>query len=831
MTVHSPPFPVVLGVHLRQPPQEDFWFRILGHAQFHETAQAFASPAKVQELVNAAYTGRARDLARNLDAAAGFDAPCVRQHLVLLAEYIDERKTAAILDVARTVLGEAVVEGFREGRTRWGRLPLAMLAYAEDAGNLIAIAMCDRWHALGRCVMHVKGRVPDGRTLSASQVRMAAEAGLKTWRGDSPIRKETAMLQVFERAIDDVLVGFRRGHNLSSLLRVGGGRVTGLTEEWVVLRFGDGGHRVDVTAKRLSEAAELADAIGEKLLGKKVHYIKRRDPVTAGVLDKFLARLCHPDAEELVLVEIKAEMPGEPGKPVKTISGSGRDGIEETVSREADRTAFAEDWKTVHYVKVWYEGYRFTIQFPAPDEALSLTYTDLGRDKGVAESFEEVIEHLKDELGAEISVRPRSEDPDRTTSSQRRRKKPEAEKVPARLVLEHWRRLLGNVVDDPADWEMARLDTFRREGLLQWRTAWFFRCGDARTDRFSMRASSRTLGCSGIVEWENEGNKADPYADLPDKRVECDDCHHVWKIGDYRPRLHRRLRVRFDNKKAWRLVLEKVGRFMTDLSVEAEGIASGMRRDKRLYIAYLPLVDPSVVMGRARGQPVLWVGGVRDPAFRAVTGLTGDLAEFHAGRATVEGLLDRAIAEEVGVSGTIRQPLVPEPIRKVRTHVGSSSTFPLHGRIAKVGKMTKFYHYISEEEMKAGHPSNASTLLGGNAVGCRLFIAMLVDAAMRDEGSNRERQYRDAEAFKTLYPAVASRLDQGDFYRWAKRMRDSADRIAVGLGEEIVQGASGPEDGQGYRLGSRYEVVGFQIQAEIEIWKSHLKNKDKKPTT
>ncbi|MFH1467184.1 MAG: hypothetical protein ABIO70_22560 [Pseudomonadota bacterium] len=828
MTNPTPPSPASIPDHLRRPPEEDFWLRELGFAAYTRMAGQLTNAEQVEKEVVGRYVGKARDPFTALLKAAGDDAPTVRQHLWLVAEYIEDLKTAAIIDVAKATLGASAVEPFREGRTRWARLPLAMLSYVEDPRTLLSVAMCDRWHALGRCVMKVLGRVPVGRSLTTQRVRDAAVAGLPSWRGSWDNRKDVTLLQVFQRGEDEVLVGFRRPFNLSSLLDKGGGRLVGHTEEWVVLRYCQGGHRVDVTAKRLVDAVELAAAVGRDLLGVGVHYTKRRDPVTETVLGQFLERLCHPDAEDLVLVEIKAEMPGEPGRPVKTISGSGQEGIEQTVAREADRTAFAEDWKTVHHVKVWYEGYRFTIHFPTPGEVpLALSYSDLGRDKGIAEAFEDFVEALRDELGADIAVRPRSEDPDHARTP-RRRKVPEAERVPARLVLGHWRRMFGTVIDDPALWEMAHLDTFRRDGLLSWRTAWFFRCGDVRTNRFSMGASARTLGCPGQVEWENESNQQDPYADLPDKRIECPDCGHEWKIGDYRPPLHRKLYIEVHHDRAWQIIFDKANKAMKDLTIEVPGIASGLRRGTRLYLAYLPLVDAAAALARVKGHPVLWCGGVADPGFCGVNSVTCDLAQLHAGKATLEGLLDEAVK----VTSDAPMPGKPTPtaLRSSKAGGGRSTALsspPPFGRVTKVGYKTKFHAYATQADMDAGKPSDTWDILAGNAVGCRLFISLLAAAAAADDMAGRERQHRDAEAFKGLYPALRSALDAQDFYRWAKRARECADRVATGVGELLIEGGEGNSGGDGYRLGARYQVSDFQIDREIQIWKSHGKNKAK----
>ncbi len=818
MPLASPFEDLHLPSHLNLAPERDFWVHQLSFARFNGLERRLDDPAWVEAEVSRRFTGLARELVEPLLAQAGDAVACVLQHLLLVGAYTERLKTAALLDVARATLPAPQVSACKTGRSRWSRAALALLLYLAEPRSLLSVGLCDRWHTLRRCVMKVAGRAPQGEPLTADAVEVAAREGLAGWAGENPWRQQMTLLQVFARRPGEILVGLRYPHGPGALLDEAGAVLTGFTPELLLLRFRERGHRVDLTATRLEIAVELAGAIGSQLLGRAVRYEKRRDPVTEQVLDAFLARLCDPDADDLRLVEIKAEMPGEPGRPVKTLHGPGRNRIEHTVQREAERSAFARDWRTVHSVKVWFEGYRFTVHFPAPGEGLDLTYSDLGRDTQVSERFEDVIEKLRDQFGADIRIAPRSQDPGG------RRHRRSRDRAPRQLTSKHWGRLLGGVVDDPAPWEERRLERLREEGLLAWQISWYFRCGDRAIDRNGASARDETLDCSGRVEWENEDQPEDPYAALSELAIDCPECNHAWHLQGFRGPVHRRLRLSVRHEAAWDRVQATVGGAMEGLMEEAPGLASGLRRGQRLYLAWLPLVDPEQVRRRARGQPVAWFGPEASPELQSL-GPSCDLAGLMTGRATWERALDTALDGDLAplpvngastslpVNGAAHAPQPSAPSRGLAAP-------PPYGVLFQVpGGGARFLAYPSGEELRANKPSQTWNVLRANAGASRLLLALLADAAAEDDGAGEARRFRSVESLTARHAVLRALVSPDAFYKWVKRTRAYLDRVAPGVGELVIEGGR-DGDTHGYRLGSRYALRDFQLEPEIQNWKS-----------
>lgn len=808
------------GHHLEVVPSESFWLDDLGFAGYREIAPGFADATQVGAEVEQAF--KAGELKARLTEVLGglSDEGPAHQHLVLLVAWLAKLKTAALVDVARAELDAATVARWRNDTGRWNRLGLALELYAHDPDTLRSVLMCDRWHSRRRCVMQVSGRVPRRKSdLDVEAITKATTTGLADWKKSRPWRPKITVLQTFRRNPDEVLVAFRRPSGISSLRDDDDKLITGFREEPVILRFKERGRRVDVTADRLDEAVGLATEIVSALLGKSVTLKKRRSKVTEKVLNDFLARLCNPDADDLQLVEIKAEMPGEPHRPTKVICGTGKNRIERTVGREAERATFARDWRTVHSVKVYFEGYRFTVQFPPPDGELTLTYSDMNRDTSVAEDFEAIIEKLRDEFGADISILPRSKDP---AGSAPRRQRPGK---PRTVTAEHRRRLLAPTIDDPLPWERRELEKLETDGVVAMEEAWFFRCGDPTIDRFQAGVPMTTLDCDGEVEWSASATDGDPFGFLDGPELSCSACRTEWDLARYRPPILRRVHVALRGAAAFDQVLAKLKRFVR-LEVEGPGIASGLRAGERVYLAFLPLVDPGQARVKARGHTVMWVGAVGDPRLARLTG-SMDLAEFLSGEAARKRLVDAAVPAVMASASPTPGPPAPSKTSPKGKQAQLSAPPPF-GEVALVEGRVMFFAFDSAAAQAARQPSGTWEIAKPHSVGSRILLALLVAAAQQDEDPDGQRPRRTVNELTRLNPIVEAKADPQAFYKWVKRTRGRLDKVAEGVGRLVVDG-NDPVGGRaskthGYRLGDRYEVRGFQLQSEAENWKSHGKN-------
>lgn len=778
--------------------EEAFWVFELNFLRYRELAPALQDASDVRTRIHEllrALPGSA-EVKRSL--AARPDRAKAERELLLLSAYIEGMKLAALLDVAQTQLDRGAFERCRDDG-RWGRLALATLIFAKQRELLLDLTLLDRWHSRRRAVMEIVGRVPRLRgALGVDEVQAALIPAMEA----TVASRRLTPLRVMSRGEGDVLVGFRRTGAPGSLRDADGGLVTGFTEELVLLRFRDLARRVDVSADAPDAIVPLAEAIGSALLGAEIRYRRRRHPVTARALAELLRLLCDPDFDALRLVEIKAELPGEAGRPVKTLRGGDGERIEATVQREAEFSNFARDWRTVHHAKVWFEGYRFTLHFPHADEELVLTYADLERDTGVSERFEVAIEALRDQLGADIRVVPRVRG---ATRSRRARAEP-----PRVLQVEHWRRLLAPVLDEPEDWEAKILARLRDEGLLRWEERWFFRCGDPCIDRERAGVHDATLDCCGEIEWRNPARPRDPFFELANRELSCPECGVAWRVPACMPPVRLRLRISVQDDAAWVRVRALQPKEISPLEEEIPGLASGLLRSRRFYAAWLPLVSPSEAIGRAGGQPIAWFSIVGDPRLSIIATRGADLAEVMSGGAGWTRALLAALSGNDAALAQLRAQH-PLPARTVRKQAQSALGAPPElGSLALVQGKVMFYAFASGAALKAGLPWGTWVVLAPQASAARRLLVTLARAAQLDDERGGGRRFRDLAALSLLDDILKREAKPSAFYLWIKRLRDALDAIAPGLGAVVIEdGSAGSRAGKGYRLGLRYDCAGL----------------------
>ncbi|MCB9759150.1 MAG: hypothetical protein H6739_04860 [Alphaproteobacteria bacterium] len=822
------------------PLSEEFWLHELGFKQYPNLSgrdQVSWAHKKMGDFFKGDVAQQV--LERLLEASSNPTA--LRFNLAVLGEWLSGIHRRGIEDVAYAVLDNKALETLVPDHEELPRIPAVATLFCNDPRHLVSILVCDRWNQRRRCVMRVQGRAPrPKRPLEPSIVTEAATTGLNRILAHSDKMREnfegTRLLQVFQRSEGEIIVSFRRPIGISGVRR-GRRLITGSNDEYVVLRFREGGRTVDVTARRLEDAIELAGAIGAVLLNTtSVEYVKRRGQVTSTVLSDLLELLVAPD-NELALVEIKAEMPGEPGCFFKTIRSSGTERIEETVQREASRATFARDWKTVHYVKVLFEGYRFLVHFPDADEVetkLSLTYSDQDKDTGISEKFEEFIEFLGDNLGARMNVVPRTKDVKRRLHSL---KKP----GPARLGQQHWHRLLSPSIGHPLDWERKRLDKLQDDGLVRIRTAWFFRCGDPTIDREQARVPRSTLDCQGTVEWET-GSSEDPVSGLYSEEVLCDECRQAWKPGHHTPPLRRRLYLSYQHDAIWRYTLSEFGKLMDALTIEASGMASGLRRGRRVYLVYTPLMPSNEAAPHLGSQPVLWIAPPDHPSLQGLVDGVCTLAQVMTSKTSRVRVLDE-VRDDLGgdskpailrhTQGRKQLSLTSPHPRSGRSgwnNPGPEAAPPPHGLLHLLDNFSlQFCAFKNEDQLSSSHAYAVWKVSRANPRSTLLLLTLLVEARRRDLEQGDTVNYWTIEELTALDPQVQRTVKPANMQAWVSRFKKKLDEVVgSGVGPLLVESTSsqGGERSEpvGYRLGARYEVADFQFSTLIDKWKSQHKS-------
>lgn len=774
-----------LPAHLAEPPSPAFWLDELGFARLPAFLPLLDDPEALDlALANELHSPAVRDLVAAITERAP-EPVAARLHLLLLAAYLEKKKTSAVRDVARAFLPADVLHRYRgDDDEHVQRVPLAVELYLREPRHLLAVEVAHRWHSQRRCAMQATG----------PRRGLPSPLGALPWADLGPAAVEglPASLRVRHRpgwclALPrdggaEVLLAFRERADPAAV-RDDHGRVrAGHRDGWTVLRFHREARRVDLTGRSTALGVALAEGVATRLWDTPIAYVPATGKLTGQALQEFLVRLRDPDDDTFRLLEIAAELTAIEERPLLTLGLAGQARVEPAMQAVRRSQAFAECWEAVHQVKVGFgTRHRIVVHFPAPDDPLALTYSDKERDKDVSRAFERLF---REELGIEIHPKVAR------TRERKHRDLPE----PTTYGPATWARLLGPVLDSPARWERDAIGREVQRGLLLASDHAVLRCGDAGVDRQAVGAD--TLDCPGEVELPyGQADPHDPFRQEDDCEVVCGTCGRPWWPGRYRVPLVHRVRVRVRHAETWGRLLEAAGH-LGRFDEEAPGVASGLVGGLRCYLVYLPLA-PDSWRGPAQfeRQPACHVGRPGDPEMDVHGALGLDLAAFLADEKALERTLDLA-RERVRSDGY--RPLPPRAPRVVaderieaRPAPGPEAGLPERAWISRDSRGV----WLGTQPLATGRVNTLAQIL-----------ALLGAAAAQDEGAGRERRFRPAEQLVRL----AAGVSVGNVQTWVSRGRELIAKSALGpgLAEEIIESRKG----YGYRLGARFEVVEMEVE-------------------
>ena len=775
-----------MSSHLSAPPSAAFWLNELRLAQFGDALALLDEPEALRSIVRTEYAGPLP--LRALDELLAHDGSA-EAHAVLVAWFLRLKKSAAVTDVAEAVLPPETLAPWRSPSGRLNRLAAALALYRRDAMHLLDVEVCHRWHSRRRCALELEGprrALPDaGAGLDwhgFAAVAMAyLDEAMPKLRGSLQLRRVT-----FRRGGHDVLLAWSAPAGRDTVRHPAGHVVAGRQDDWTLLRVHRDGNRVDVTSSNLPAARMLADGLAFALWGRG-QYRLARNPLTSDSLNELLRRMRAPDDDVFRLLEIAAEVPGLPDRPLIVVNNAGHTRIETAVEELRRHMMYAERWNTVHRVKLAFgDAWRIEVHFPAPDEDMVLTYSDLDRDKEVAAAFEE---QLRVELGVE--VHPRA-----ARGRRRDRKVAPEPQQPGRST---WLRLLGPVLDEPAAWERRLLDDLVERGVVALTEHAAFRCGDGP----ALPGSRDTLDCAGEIEMphgEVDGN--DPFRQEDDGEHVCGLCGTTWHPGRFRLPVFRRLRVHVLPAGAWRSTgerLAEVGAFADD----APGVAVGVVRGQRAVAVFLPLSDPDPWHrpDLAAMFPTVWVSLPNDPR----------LADFgHRGVDLVDVIVEGRVALGRAIELGRVSSLAPGAVLLAATPAPSPYAVSPPGTAPPAVTPLPTKRFISRD--RKGVWLDGRPVTAAKAGGTCLLISLLDHVGRRDDVDGSARRFRTAEQ---LVRSVSNApFNYSDVQQWVSRTRRALREKfpgEPGLDVRVVEGG----EGQGYRLGAGFHCHGFDLTAEV----------------
>lgn len=777
-----------MPAHLSGPPSAAFWLDELRLAEFEDAVALAEDPAALREAVNTEFAGPAPRRALEAIAASHADGD-VQTHALLVAWFLRQKKSAAVVDVAEAVLPAEELAIWRTAQGRLQRLPTALELYRHDPLHLLDVEVCHRWHARRRCALELEGpnhalpapsHALDWRALAA-EAQAHLEAAVPKLRGRLRFRRVT-----FRREGKDVLLAWSAPAERDTVRHAARHVVAGHQDDWTILRVHRDGNRVDVTSSSLSTGRALADGLARAVWGKG-HYRMARHPLTGDALNELLRRMRSPEDDVFRLLEITGEVPGLPDRPVFTITNAGQARVETAVEELRRHMAFAERWQSVHRVKLAFgEAWRIEVHFPPSEGELVLSYSDADRDKEVAAAFEALV---LDELGVEIH-------PKAGRSRRRERKEPPA---PARPGKPTWLRLLAPVLDEPSSWEVGLVRDLAERRVVALSEHTFFRCGDGPV----LAGRPDTLDCPGEIEMPyGDVDPNDPFRQEDDAECVCGTCATTWYPGRYRLPVTRRLRVRPNVDGAWRYVCGLLGEFGA-FHDEGAGLVGGVMRGQRAQVVFVPLVDNRTLLmpDLASLFQTCWVSLPGDPRLAAFGERGLDLADVLA-----DGRLAIQRALELGRAGTLAPGAVllaasppPSPYSPVSTTPSAPPSTPTPTR--------RFISLDAKGVWLDGRP-----LAAAKACGTRLLFALLHDAANRDDAGGGERRFRTSEQLVRM--VTGAPFTYSDVQTWVSRTRKMLrDKFPEqpDLKAEVIEGG----EGRGYRLGAGFLCHGFDLTAEL----------------
>ena len=769
-------------------PSAAFWLDRLSLPEFEDAAPLLADPDALAARLAEEFAGPGPRRVMEAILAEVGDSDEVRANLLLVAWFLKKKKGSAVQDVATTALHpDVVAEHSNVGRVH--RLPLAALLYRADPAHLLAVDICHRWHSRRRCALELVGprrKLPAptrdldwtllaGQAVASAVQRHPRHRGRLTFRG-----------HILRQRDGEVLLAWSEPAGRDTVRNADGGVVAGRHDDWTILRVHRQGNRVDVTASRLDLGFAIADGLATAIWKQPHRYRRARNPLTGEGLNEFLRRLRSPDDDTFRLLEIAAEVPGLPDRPLFVVTNAGQARVETAVEELRRHMAFAERWQSVHRVKVGFgQHHRIEIHFPTPDEDLVLTYSDAERDKEVSSQFESL---LADELGVEVHPK---------VARRGHSRKREVSAAPASPGRTTWDRLLSSVLDDPAPWEEAALGALATGGVVEVQARTFFRCGDGPLGP----GRPDTVDCPGEIEMPYGGaDPNDPFRQEDDAEFTCGVCGLAWYPGRYRLPVVRRLRVRIDAAGAWLRTLTALGELGT-FTDEAPGVASGFVKGVRVYLVSLPLAasTPWHQAALAVTHPTCWTGKPGDPRLSRFGPRGIDLADVLAeGKTALARVFELGRDASASAAAFLASEQPPAPYAPVAAPGSQVATLTPSRRILVLDDRGVWFE--------------GTRLAPRKATGTRTLLALLWEGVQRDERQDKPRGQRTAEELVRMTKAPG--FQYNDVQTWVSRTRGFiSKRLADGsaLAELMIEGGKG----SGYRLGAGFECVGFDLTAEL----------------
>ncbi len=771
------------NAHLALPPTGAFWLNELRLADFDEVMAMLADPEALRSAVRAEFSGPGPRKALDQLLERG-DTDIVHAHLLLLARFLRQKKTCAVTDVALAVFDESTLAEWRSSKGRLHRLPTAIALYAADPLHLLDVEVCHRWHGRRRCALELEGPLRVLPSLAGAMDWRAVAAKAQEHLEDT-IPKLRSVLTfrriTFRRERNEVLLAWSAPADRDTVRHPAGHVVAGHHDDWTILRVHESGNRVDVTSSSLATGRALADGMARAVWGKG-QYRVAHNRLTSESLTDLLKRMRSPTDDTFRLLEITAEVPGLPHRPIITVGNSGQARVEATVEELRRHVSYAERWNTVHRVKLAFgDAYRIEVHFPTPDEDLVLAYSDADRDKEVATAFERLV---RDEIGVDIHPR--------TPRARRTRKESTA---PAKPGSTTWARLLGGVLDEPAGWEREYLTDLAQRGVVTLSEHAWFRCGDGPV----LPGRPDTLDCAGEIEMPyGEADPSDPFRQEDDAECVCGTCGTVWYPGRYRLPTRRRMRVTVHMAGAWKYVLDRLGE-LGSVFEEAPGVASVIVRGQRTQTVFLPLAasDPWHRSDLAVMAPTAWISVAGDDRLHGFGERGLSLADVVAdGRGAIGRVFD------LGRAGS----LVPGAAWMAAAPPASPwGTPPAAAPVGSAGSPTTRFVSLDAK----GVWLDRTLVVAAKATGAALLLALLDHFARKDEAApGGGRRFRTAE--QLARGVSGGTFTYSDVQTWVSRARKALREKLPGepgLDLAVIEGG----EGDGYRLGVGFRCEGFDL--------------------
>ena len=518
------------------------------------------------------------------------------RHLLLVAQFLEQKKTVALEIVARANLREEVVEGLRTPGGRLHRLYLALLLYAQAPEHLLAVMLWDRWHSRRRVSWRLDGRHRHLPDLEPETWREVAEAVTAELRGATTFQEVQLRAVLRREDTGELLFGLREPAHRAALEADDGALVSGRTSGWLLVSLHSDGSRLDVCDHEPARGVAFATRLLRATRGGEVSFVPAQDALDEGQMKTILSAACDPTDDRLPLLALSARAPGRTDRVVLTVTGPGQSRAEPTLAHLRQAIPLALDWRDVITLKVGFEGrYRFTMEPGEEAGSLALWYSDRERNKDVARRFEE---HVRRTFGVSVVPRPFA-----------RRPALDADKAPPKGTVAWWRALLSPVVDAPAPWMRAVWAEFETEGLVALRRSAAMSCGTPYVDARACGLDEHD--CDGEIElpW-GEADPGDPLRQLPGAEAICPVCDRVWRPGAYRLPLVERVRVEIDLDELGLHVLRAVASVARAEPFEGEPGVIEVRSDTgRYFVAFAPLLRDTSSFAPGAGLPrrTAWV--------------------------------------------------------------------------------------------------------------------------------------------------------------------------------------------------------------------------------